>query len=241
MSTVPPLPIKPPAPYSWEAVKGRIFSGLVVTLPAAVTVWVVVWLFGLVRTVLVDPLARAVATWHAGEPVVDVNLAWWIEYLIAPVGAILLVGLLLYALGWLASSRLHLAFDRTLARVPLVKTVYTAVRGVVQSLDKQRSAAGEFQRVVLVPFPHPGMKVPGFVTSTCTDQATGAAILCVYVPTTPVPTSGYMLLVPEAEVTEIDWTLDQTLQAIVSGGIAVPETVRYHPLPTQTAIDRRRE
>ncbi len=57
-------------------------------------------------------------------------------------------------------------------------------------------------------------------------------ILCVYVPTTPVPTSGYMLLVPEDEVVDVNWDLQETLQAIVSGGITVPRDVIYdrHPI-----------
>ena len=72
------------------------------------------------------------------------------------------------------------------------------------------------------------MKVPAFVTSECQEESTGETILCVYVPTTPVPTSGYMLMVPETDVVPVNWDLQETLQAIVSGGITVPEVVRYH-------------
>ena len=74
------------------------------------------------------------------------------------------------------------------------------------------------------------MKVPAFVTSSCVDVATGKTILCVYVPTTPVPTSGYMLMLPEEDATEVSWSLDDTLQAIMSGGISVPEKVEYFPV-----------
>ena len=83
------------------------------------------------------------------------------------------------------------------------------------------------QRVVLVAFPHPGMRVPAFVTATCRDVETQKALLCVYVPTTPVPTSGYFLIVPEDEVTELDWSPEQTLQTIISGGLTAPPEVRY--------------
>ena len=71
------------------------------------------------------------------------------------------------------------------------------------------------------------MKVPAFVTSECRDLNNGRTILCVYVPTTPVPTSGYMILVPEEEVVAVNWDLEETLQAIVSGGITVPPDVIY--------------
>ena len=92
---------------------------------------------------------------------------------------------------------------------------------------RDRQDVNQFKRVVLVPFPHPGMKAPAFVTSECTDTSTGQTILCVYVPTTPVPTSGYMLLIPQAEVVDLNWDLEDTLQAIVSGGITVPKDVSY--------------
>jgi uncharacterized membrane protein len=81
---------------------------------------------------------------------------------------------------------------------------------------------------VLIEFPHPGMKAPAFVTSECKEETTGKVILCVYVPTTPVPTSGYMLMIPEEDVVELNWDLEETLQAIVSGGIKVPANVTYH-------------
>ena len=64
-------------------------------------------------------------------------------------------------------------------------------------------------------FPHPGMKVPAFVTGSCRDAETQKVILQVYVPTTPVPTSGYCLLVREKEVVELNWTPEQTLRAII--------------------------
>jgi uncharacterized membrane protein len=83
------------------------------------------------------------------------------------------------------------------------------------------------RRVVLVAFPHPGMKVPAFVTGSCRDLDTQKVLLCVYVPTTPVPTSGYFMLVPEEEVVELNWTPEETLQAIISAGLTAPPQVRY--------------
>ena len=71
------------------------------------------------------------------------------------------------------------------------------------------------------------MRVPAFVTRTCRDVETRRVILCVYVPTTPVPTSGYFLLVPEDEVTELDWGPEVALQTIISAGLTAPAEVRY--------------
>jgi uncharacterized membrane protein len=73
------------------------------------------------------------------------------------------------------------------------------------------------------------MRVLTFVTATCRDSNTQKSILCVYVPTTPVPTSGYFLLVPEDQVTELNWSSEQALQAIISAGLTAPQEIGYFP------------
>ena len=111
-------------------------------------------------------------------------------------------------------------------RVPGVSVIYEGLRKVLQFMDKQPGQQRP-HRMVLVEFPHPGMKVPAFVTGTCRDLQTQKVILCVYVPTTPVPTSGYFLLVPEEEAIELNWTADESLQAIISAGLMAPPHVSY--------------
>jgi uncharacterized membrane protein len=69
--------------------------------------------------------------------------------------------------------------------------------------------------------------LPAFVTASCRDVETQKTLLCVYVPTTPVPTTGFFLIVPEEEVTELNWSSEQTLEAIMSGGLAAPPEVSY--------------
>ena len=128
--------------------------------------------------------------------------------------------------GLFAKTRIVSAAEWVLAKVPGVNTIYRVVSNVFAAISRS-SETPDFKRVVLIEFPHPGLRAPAFVTSECTDSSTGKTILCVYVPTTPVPTSGYMLLVPEGDVVELDWSLEETLQAVVSGGITVPPKVRW--------------
>jgi uncharacterized membrane protein len=151
-----------------------------------------------------------------------------LEY-VAPVVGLALVGVFLYFLGFVARSRVANLFDNFLLRVPIVTKIYSAASRMFQSLGGTGEMS-RFKRVVLVSFPHLGMRVPAFVTSSCRDQATGRTILCVYVPTTPLPTSGYMLMVPENEVTDLDWSLEETIQAVVSFGLTAPEEVQYYPI-----------
>ena len=133
---------------------------------------------------------------------------------------------ILFVAGMFAQSRLHKVFNWVLLKVPGIKTIYAAVSNVFNSVSGTQGMK-DFKRVVLVEFPHPGMKAPAFVTNECVDTTTNKTILCVYVPTTPVPTSGYMLMVPEENVVSLNWDLQETLQAIVSGGITVPDRVSY--------------
>ena len=90
-------------------------------------------------------------------------------------------------------------------------------------------------------FPHPGSKALAFVTKTLPTPSTGRTILCVCVLTGVVPPSGFTLFVPEEEVTDVDWSVNQTLQAILSGGITAPAMIHYtrglHAPPTGPIVN----
>jgi uncharacterized membrane protein len=130
----------------------------------------------------------------------------------------------LYLVGLLASrvvgKRLIGAFDAVLNRIPLVQTIYGGTKKLMSVLQNQ---PGGLQRVVLVDFPRDGMKVVGFVTRVMVEERTGREIAAVYIPTTPNPTGGYLELVPVEELTPTDWTMDQAMAFIISGGAVAPD------------------
>jgi uncharacterized membrane protein len=206
-------------------IRRRVVTGLLVALPFIVTFWIVYWLYSVLEAYLIAPAARLVILLAEGRQNSTPLPPWFADY-VAPILGILSVVLLLYLLGYVASWRLFALIDKLLLRVPVVTVIHTTVMRVFRSLSGQHELS-RFKRVVLVAFPHPGMRVPAFVTSSCRDVKTQRTILCVYVPTTPIPTSGYMLLVPEEEVTDLDWELDETIQAVVSFGLTAPPIVRY--------------
>jgi uncharacterized membrane protein len=220
-----------PAPPSaaraaWLSVKKRVLGGLLLVLPIVISFWVIFWLYSALVRHVIDPLARLVM-WKAERGRPDGDLPVWFETYAAPLIAVLVGLLVLYGLGFLVHTRVRRAIDWVLMRVPVLSSVYDGVRKMFQTLDKPAGQPRP-QRVVLVAFPHPGMRVPAFVTSTCRDIDTQKPLLCVYVPTTPVPTSGYFLLVPEEETVELSWTPEEALQAIISGGLTAPPEVRYY-------------
>ncbi|MBP87782.1 MAG: hypothetical protein CMJ64_13845 [Planctomycetaceae bacterium] len=203
-------------------IRNRIFEGLLVILPIAITWWIVAWLYNTLRGLFLNHVIAWVVEHYAWQD------SPFFERFLAPAIAMVIVLCGLWVLGIFFHSRVHRILDWILLHVPVVTTIYAAVRKVVAAIGPKQESP-KFKRVVLVPFPHPGMKVPAFVTASCKDVETGKTILCVYVPTTPIPTSGYMLMLPEEDVIELSWSLDDTLQAIVSGGITVPERVEFFP------------
>jgi uncharacterized membrane protein len=194
-------------------------------MPIVITVAIIVWLYMTVVKLVIDPIVWGLLWkihWATSSGVPD-----WFETYVAPVIAILLALALLIVLDLIADTRLRRSIDWTLRRVPVISHIYNPVQKLFESLD-QASGEQRRPRMVLVTFPHPGVKLPAFVTSTCRDVKTHKLLLCVYVPTTPVPTSGFMLLVPEEEVTELNWSTEQALQAVISGGLVSPPEVSYY-------------
>ena len=90
---------------------------------------------------------------------------------------------------------------------------------------------GRTQRVVLIDFPSPQMKTIGFVTRVLTDKQSGQQLAAVYVPTSPNPTSGYMEIVPMERLTTTDWTMDEAMSFIITGGTTGPDSVDYSAVP----------
>jgi uncharacterized membrane protein len=116
-------------------------------------------------------------------------------------------------------------FEALIGRIPLAKTIYGSAR---QLLDLLQTKPDGTQRVVLIDFPHNQMKSVGFVTRLLRDEATGVELAAVYVPTTPNPTSGYLEVVPVERLTPLDWSVDQAMTFIISGGAVSPDSIPFH-------------
>jgi uncharacterized membrane protein len=214
-----------PPPPARRTIRDRIIGGLLLALPFLITLWVICWLYSVLERKVIDPLAGLVL-WKLKWTTSSTELPYWFETFVAPIIAIVLALVLLYCLDLLADTRLHRAVEWTLRRVPVISHIYNPVQQVFQSLEQQADEQRP-QRMVLVTFPHPGVKLPAFVTARCRDIQTQKTLLAVYVPTTPVPTSGFFLLVPEDEVTDLNWNTEQTLQAVMSGGLTSPREVSF--------------
>ena len=191
-----------------------LIAGLLVWLPLGVTVLVVKLLVDMMdRTVLLLPPAwRPDALFGVHIPGVGLLLSLLI---------ILLTGI---TVANLLGRRMVSLWEGMLARIPLVRTIYSAVKQVVETV---LSANGKsFRKVVLVEYPRRGMWCLALQTAERLgelQEKTGAEVVAVFLPTTPNPTSGFVILVPRAEVVELDMSVDDGLKLIISMGVVVPE------------------
>lgn len=155
----------------------------------------------------------------------------WVQTVIALVATLLVILLSGVMAHRVIGQRLLRWFESLIGQVPFANTIYGSAR---QLLDILQTKPGGTQRVVLIDFPHTEMKSVGFVTRVLTEQGTGRELAAVYVPTTPNPTSGYLEIVPVEKLTPTDWTVDQAMSFIISGGAVSPESIPFSP-PAQSA------
>jgi len=153
---------------------------------------------------------------------------WLLEPWFQSILAVILTLVALYLLGWAASRvigrRVLNLFDQVMDRIPFVHTVYGSTKRLLAALQQK---PGHVQRVVLIEFPSPEMKAVGFVTQVVKDRHTGQELASVYVPTTPNPTSGYVEIVPVERLVNTDWTMDEAMNFIISGGAVSPKEMNY--------------
>ena len=207
------------------SIQRYFLSGVITLLPLWLTVIVFRFVFGLLSDVSrpwVTPLLARLAEQY------PVTLGWmaapWVQTalaLIATLGAIIAVGVMAHRV---LGQRLLRWFEAFVQRIPLANLIYGAVRKLIDILQTQPEGA---QRVVLIDFPHRDMKAVGFVTRILTEEGSARELAAVYVPTTPNPTSGYLEVVPVENLTPTDWSVDQAMSFIISGGAVSPDRVPF--------------
>jgi len=204
-------------------VKRNLITGLLTFIPLWVTWLVFKFVLGLLAGIgapLVEASIGALAL-VAPQAADALNTRW-----LTSIIALLLTLGALYVLGVVATQmigqRFLTAFDELLARIPVVQTIYGGTKKLMAVLQHKPTGV---QRVVLVEFPRRGMKVVGFVTRVMHEEGTGREMAAVFIPTTPNPTGGYLEVVPLDELTPTDWTMDQAMAFIISGGAMAPETL----------------
>jgi len=213
-------------PFSFN-LQTYLIAGLL-TITPMIAVWLV---FEFLLGVLFQaghPMAAALADFIDDRvPALTPVLA---DYRVHWIIAVFVALLVLYAIGAVASRvigiRLLGLFERIIARIPLVEAIYSATKKLVGVLQQKPEGVS---RVVLVEFPHPGLRAVGLVMKIFRDAITGEELAAVFVPTAPNPTSGYLQIAPTSRLTATDMTMDQAMTMILSGGAVAPERISIAP------------
>jgi uncharacterized membrane protein len=196
-------------------IRRRLVSGLLVLVPLAITVVVVKLLFSSLTAFilpLLEPLRQELPAYAL--PVIALAATVLIVYIVGVVTTHI-VGRRLIHLG-----------ESILLRLPIVKPIYAASKQAVDVFSAKNNAG--FKAVVLVEFPRAGSLAVGFVTGTIRDPQ-GRAMSRVFIPTTPNPTSGFLLILPENQVQFTTISVEDGIKMIVSGGMLAPETYGIAP------------
>ncbi|MCD6338184.1 MAG: DUF502 domain-containing protein [Verrucomicrobia bacterium] len=213
--------------FKRELVRWRadFFTGLAVALPLVLTLAIVRWLFGTVSNVtdtLLFFVPRHITHGGGGSG----QMLWYWS-----LAALLMAVALLAALGrfarYIIGRKIIEMVDRLMSRVPLLNKIYITIKQVNEAFSSKRSA---FKKVALIEYPRRGCYSIVFITSENHPEAAakiGRKAVGVFLPTTPNPTSGYLLVLPEDEVIPLDMSVAEGIKLIISLGAVVPD---YKPL-----------
>ena len=180
-------------------------AGILVMLPIGITILILKFFFD-----LLDPILQPAVERISGRDFTGLGLA-------ALLVLVYLVGLIT---AFVVGRRVIGVGHRVLEFIPLVKGIYGTTRSAVDMLSNSNNH--QYSGVVLIDFPRPGIRSIGLITSRMTDP-NGEEMLAVYIPTTPIPSSGFLVIVPVSEVTTTDMSVEEAMRVVISGGILTGE------------------
>jgi uncharacterized membrane protein len=199
-----------------ETIRRYFVAGILFFAPIGVTIWaigsIIVWLDNLL-------LPRFLKLIMPGlDEVPSIPLIGMLFTFVV----ILLLGVIARHL---LGGEFQRAWERLLARVPIARSIYAAVKQLAEAIFASPSQSSRFRRVVLVEFPRKGMYALAFTTGTArgiVQEMTKEEVINCFIPTTPNPTSGFFLLIPNEELIEIDISVEDAFKLVMSAGLVSP-------------------
>jgi len=203
-------------PGLFSRLRSSFFTGIVVIAPVGLTIWLLWSIIGWVDSVVL-PLVPATIL---PEKYIGINLRG--------VGLIIFF-LFTIVIGWIAKGiigRSLISFAESLVeRMPVVRSIYSAIKQISETVFAQSERS--FEKACLIQYPRPGIWAIGFVSTTAKGEVyerTNAKnkLLSIFIPTTPNPTSGFLLFLPEEEVIELDMSVEDAAKLVISAGLVYP-------------------
>ncbi len=211
-----------------KSIKGVFLTGVIAVIPAGVTIYI---LYLIIK--LMNNLVRFVpARYHPDQ---------LLPFHIPGLGVIITL-ILIFTIGLVTRSylgkKLARLGDRMVRRIPLVRGIYNALKQFVDAVFSDKGQS--FKKAVLLEYPRKGLYSIAFVTGVSRGEVqakTSQRCVNVFVPTTPNPTSGFYIMVPEGDMITLDMTVEEAFTLIISGGIVSPEDIQYMPEKGETHAD----
>ncbi len=201
-----------------------LVTGLVILVPVTLTIYILKQIFDLMDGIFSPIIDRTIGIYFPGAHIPGLGF--------------LLTLLLVLFLGWLSTNvvgrRVILAAEKLICRIPVAKSIYSATKGVLEAVSADQAEA--FKRVVLIEYPKDNIFAVAFVTRWArwpTVHEKTSDLLLVFVPTTPNPTSGFLLLVPRSEAIDLPISVEEGVRMVISGGILLP---KLPDLPLGTTV-----
>ncbi len=195
----------------------NFLAGMLIIIPLAIAVWLLWWVFS-----SVDNLLQPVISAIFGKEIPGLGFAIFL--------------VLIYITGIIASNYLGKKIIRygeaLLTRVPVFRQVYIGAKQVVEGLSGAGMNKAAFREVVFVEFPRDGMTTLAFITNEITDKS-GKKLYAIYIPTAPVPTSGYFEMVTEDKIIRTDISIDEAMKIVISSGMILPDKVTVGKPPVK--------
>ena len=197
------------------SLRNAFFTGLLLLAPLVVTVWAVTYIIS-----LVGGSVRPLYDRFLPESLSHVPFLWDV---LATFIVFALISLLGYISRYFLGKYLLGLGERVLQAIPGVNTVYSSVKQIVQTFSSEKRSL--FSKVVLIEFPKTGMYAIAFLTNKTQGEPqvrTAEEVWTLFVPTTPNPTSGFLVMLPKNKIVELDMSVGDGMKFVISGGAVVP-------------------
>ena len=204
----------------FSRIRTNFFTGMLITIPLVVTFWVMYFIVDKFNLLLLEPITNIFKNWI---PVPSIMI-------LAKIMMFVVLLLFLTVIGFAARIiilRNIFGFgERILYRVPMISTIYRAIKEISLAFWVKKNTI--FQKVALIEYPREGVYQLGFVTSQTRGEVqkkTDRPVLNIFVPTTPNPTSGMLVIVPEEDVIFLDMSVAEGMKMVISGGAVTPGNI----------------
>ncbi|MGB5863080.1 MAG: DUF502 domain-containing protein [Sulfitobacter sp.] len=221
-----PDPITPPRRGLIGRARSNFLTGLVVIAPVGLTIWliwsVVGWIDGFVLPLV--PLSyhpdRIIQDYLGLDPSVQIN--------VRGIGVIIFL-VFTILIGWLAKGLIGRSFIRfaesLVERTPVVRSIYSGIKQISETIFAQKERS--FEKACLIEYPRKGIWAIGFISTEAKGEIASKSdslgeVMSVFLPTTPNPTSGFLLFVPKRDVIELDMSVEDSAKLVISAGLVYP-------------------